>query len=252
MPIPLPAHADTLRRVYEDSSAIAAAMQRLIDQHRKFVELYQAGSAEFADAERKLNEMVDSNAAMGPAEARIRIQSYLDVPTGYRDGTDAVLAWWISELSSLASSGFDARFDMDKLLLFIQRKFLTLRDAALTKLSEITADPPGRRVRPPAGTEPTDGTPTDGSTKSSAPTQADDRYLPADGRHEKRIPREEAICRLMEGIKAFERKGWWGKTKKDLVHSVNVPWSSAMRYFEEEQGLQNRWSDYGRKSVNPR
>lgn len=71
----------------------------------------------------------------------------------------------------------------------------------------------------------------------------------ADGRSPGRIPKHEAVKRLLDGIDAFTTGGKWGETKKSLAESAGVPWSSAMRHFNDEQRLKNAWADYERKGT---
>jgi hypothetical protein len=56
----------------------------------------------------------------------------------------------------------------------------------------------------------------------------------------------------MAGIDEAERKQEWGITKEELYRRADVKRSSGKKYFQEEQGLKNRWRDYQDQSDYPR
>jgi hypothetical protein len=148
MPIPLPDDRDIVRRVYEDALVIATALQRHIDTSRQ------------PDFDRKMKELVGKQ-SFGPHEAWLRLQPFLDHPIDYQDGRDACLAWFKGLLSRLTVvPGQGVTLDSwTGLLVGEQQRFLILRDAALTKLNELTADPTARPDPPPAQTDQADNRP---------------------------------------------------------------------------------------------
>lgn len=122
-----------------------------------------------------------------------------------------------------------------------------------------TATPPAGSdvpARPGPTVGPSEGDPdtVDGEVPSRAGTRDDPSagtvsMAPPGAR---RIPKKVAIKRLMDGIDAFERLQLWGESKMDLHEKSGVPWSSTKTYFRKDQGLQNRWKDYLRKSMRER
>jgi hypothetical protein len=99
-------------------------------------------------------------------------------------------------------------------------------------------NPAAALALPPVG----DQVPAELAAASSIRTSLVDRQ--SGEQSVRRIPKTEAISRLAEGIKTFEREKEWGKSKEELFRSVNVPRSSALKCFREEQGLKNQWKAY--------
>jgi hypothetical protein len=153
MPLPLPNDRAILHQVYQDASAVAAALDRLIEAYRHVKALRKAGAAGYAAAERRLLERSRSDDSFGPPEAMIRILPFLPIPS-HRDSGDDSLAWFREELATLKSGDH-----VTELYVRMQRRLFALRDAALERLTEVD-----RADRTPTG--PT----TTGRTRSSRRT----------------------------------------------------------------------------------
>ena len=77
MPIPLPEDNHILRRVIEDASAIAVALERTAVLWRRVRAFRGTSEPGWHDDERRLCELLSRREFHGPEEARIRVRPYL-------------------------------------------------------------------------------------------------------------------------------------------------------------------------------
>jgi hypothetical protein len=146
MPIPLPNDRAMVWLIYEDASAVAAALHRLWMEFHRVAALRDATAQEYPEAALQLRQRITSGEGV-PLDALMRITPYLDGPSR-GDTPEQRRQWFRATLAPLIERPGNS---IPGILNYHKQRALDLRDAAARKLNELSDAGPvsPAKIEPP-------------------------------------------------------------------------------------------------------